>query len=89
MGLVLALGRRKPQARMPADQLGIPDRGRIARGMKADLVVFHDEGVKDEATFEDPQRYASGIRHVLVNGTRVVEDGSHTGARPGAILRRG
>jgi len=74
---------------MPADQVGIPDRGRIARGMKADLVVFDAERVKDEATFEDPHRYPTGIHHVLVNGKTVVEGGVHTGARSGAILRRG
>ena len=44
--------------------------------------------VVDEATFEDPHRYASGIRHVLVNGEPVVADGRHTGARPGRVLRR-
>jgi N-acyl-D-amino-acid deacylase len=74
---------------MPADQVGIPDRGRIARGMKADLVVFDAERVRDEATFEDPHRYPTGIHHVLVNGQKVVEGGVHTGTRPGAVLRRG
>jgi len=74
---------------MAADQVGLPGRGRIARGMKADLVVFDAERVKDEATFEDPHRYPTGIYHVLVNGQMVVEGGVHTGARPGAILRRG
>lgn len=74
---------------MPADQMGIPDRGRLARGMMADLVVFDPETVRDVATFADPHRYAVGIPHVLVNGTLVVEDGEHTGARPGAVLRRG
>lgn len=73
---------------MPADRVNLTDRGRLARGMKADLVVFDAEKVRDEATFEDPHRYASGIRHVLVNGTPVVQDGTHTGARPGVALRR-
>jgi N-acyl-D-aspartate/D-glutamate deacylase len=57
--------------------------------MKADLVVFDAERVKDEATFEDPHRYPTGIPHVLVNGRMVVEGGVHTGARPGVVLRRG
>lgn len=74
---------------MAADQVGIPDRGRIARGMKADLAVFDAGRVRDEATFADPHRYAAGIHHVLVNGTVVVEGGSHTGARPGTVLRKG
>jgi len=73
---------------MPADQMGIPDRGRVARGKKADLVIFDAERVRDAATFDDPHRYAEGISHVLVNGVGVVEEGAHTGARPGEILRK-
>jgi N-acyl-D-amino-acid deacylase len=72
---------------MPADQIGLGDRGRIARGMKGDLVIFDADQVEDLATFEDPHRYAAGIQHVLVNGRFVVEDGEHTDARPGAALR--
>ncbi len=74
---------------MPADQMGLADRGRIARGKKADLVVFDPARVKDEATFEQPHQYASGIPHVLVNGVAVVDNGRHTGAKPGRALRRG
>jgi len=74
---------------MPADQAGLDDRGRIARGMKADLVVFDPEKIVDRATFDDPHQYADGIDHVLVNGTAVIEDGSHTGALPGRMLRKG
>ncbi|MGD8700366.1 MAG: amidohydrolase family protein, partial [Gemmatimonadales bacterium] len=73
---------------MPADRAGITDRGRIARGKKADLVVFSADTVKDEATFDDPHQYASGITYVLVNGEIVVENGRHTGARPGRVLRK-
>ena len=73
---------------MPADRAGITDRGRIARGKKADLVVFSADTVKDEATFDDPHQYASGINYVLVNGEIVVENGRHTGARPGRVLRK-
>lgn len=72
----------------PADQAGISDRGRIARGKKADLVVFNSADVKDEATFEDPHRYPSGIEYVIVNGQLVIENGQHTGARPGRLLRK-
>ena len=73
---------------MPADQMGLGDRGRIARGKKADLLVFDPARVKDEATFEQPHQYASGIPHVIVNGVFVVENGRHTGAKPGQALRR-
>ena len=72
----------------PADQAGITDRGRIARGKKAYLVVFDAATVKDEATFDDPHQYASGINYVVVNGQVVVENGDHTGARPGRVLRK-
>jgi N-acyl-D-amino-acid deacylase len=72
---------------MPADQIGLRDRGRLARGRKADVVVFDAATVIDVATFEDPHRYPTGIGHVLVNGVSVVERGAHTGARPGQVLR--
>jgi len=74
---------------MAADQVGIRDRGRIARGQKADLVIFDAVAVSDQATFDDPQRNALGIPHVLVSGAFVVENGRHTGARPGKMLRKG
>lgn len=77
----------KKMTSMPAEQVRLRDRGRIARGKKADLVVFDAPVVKDIATFEDPQRYPVGISFVLVNGVPVVENGGHTGARPGRILR--
>jgi N-acyl-D-amino-acid deacylase len=73
---------------MPADQMGLTDRGRIARGKKADLVVFDAARVKDEATFDSPHQYASGIPHVLVNGVLAIERGAPTGARSGRALRR-
>ncbi len=52
------------------------------------LVVFDPEKVKDEATFADPHQFASGIAYVVVNGELVVDEGKHTGARPGKILRK-
>ena len=88
-GLFDLPGAVRKMTSMPADQIGLRDRGRIARGAKADIVVFDAARVKDEATFADPHRYPTGIRHVLVNGTLVVEAGTHTGARPGRGLRRG
>ena len=73
---------------MPADQLGLGDRGRLARGKRADLVVFDAATIADRATFDSPLEAPVGISHVLVNGTAVVERGRHTGARPGRFLRR-
>jgi len=74
---------------MAADQAGLGDRGRVARGKKADLVVFDASRVKDEATFDQPHQFASGMPYVIVNGVVVVENGKHTGAKPGRALRRG
>ena len=78
----------KKMTSMPATQIGISDRGRIATGMKADLVVFDAETVQDEATFEFPHRFPIGIEHVIVNGKIVVESGKQTMARPGRALRK-
>lgn len=71
----------------PADRLGFTDRGRIAAGLVADLVVFDPETVIDRSTFEDPHQYPVGIPHVFVGGVAVVRDGAVTGARPGVVLR--
>ena len=73
----------------PAATYGITDRGRLAPGAFADAVVFDPATVADRATFEQPHRYATGVRHVLVNGQLVVKDGEHTGATPGRAVRRG
>jgi N-acyl-D-amino-acid deacylase len=70
-----------------AIRVGITDRGLLRPGMFADVVVFDPATVKDEATFADPNRYSTGMRHVLVNGTAVVADGAITAARPGRALR--
>jgi len=78
----------KKMTSMPAKQLRLTDRGRIAPGMKADLVIFDGAEVMDTATFEQPHQYPHGIKHVLVNGIPVVEDGKHTGAKPGRVLRK-
>ena len=72
----------------PAQRLGLKDRGLLIEGYKADIVVFDPETVKDEATFTDPHRYASGVPYVLVNGELVVEKGEHTGKLPGVVLRK-
>ncbi len=71
-----------------ARRLGLVDRGQIAVGKKADIVIFDAQSASDVATFEDPLHYPTGIHYVLVNGKAVVEEGQHTGAKPGRVLRR-
>jgi N-acyl-D-amino-acid deacylase len=70
-----------------AIRVGIADRGLVRPGMLADLVVFDPATVADRATFEQPNRYSVGVRHVLVNGRAVVADGTITSERPGRALR--
>ena len=72
---------------LPAENLSIRDRGRLARGYFADIVVFDPQTIQDHATFEKPHQYATGVVHVFVNGTQVLEDGEHTGAKPGRVVR--
>lgn len=73
---------------LPAMRLGLQDRGIIREGMRADLVLFDADEVKDRATFTDPHQYATGIEYVIVNGVPVVENRVHNGKRPGMVLRR-
>ena len=74
---------------LPAAEFGLKDRGRIAPGYCADLVLFDPASVADRATFEAPMQPAAGIEYVLVNGEAVWRDGAATGARPGRAIRRG
>lgn len=74
---------------LPADRLGLEDRGRIAEGARADLVVFDPATVIDRATFEDPHRYPEGIPFVIVAGIPAVDEGEFVDLRPGRVLRRG
>jgi N-acyl-D-aspartate/D-glutamate deacylase len=73
---------------LPAGILGLTDRGTIKDGQWADLVIFDPATVADKATFEDPFQYPVGIDTVLVNGKVVLDEGTHTGARPGKVLKR-
>ena len=73
---------------LPASILGLSDRGQIKEGMWADLVIFDPSTVADRATFEDPFQYPVGINTVIVNGTVVLDEGKHTNARPGRVLKR-
>jgi N-acyl-D-amino-acid deacylase len=72
---------------LPASNLRIADRGQLKSGFFADLAIFDPKTVGDQATFENPRRYATGMRHVLVNGVPVLRDGEHTGATPGRFVR--
>jgi N-acyl-D-amino-acid deacylase len=71
---------------LPAQRFRLVDRGLVRPGMWADIVVFDENRVTDKATFEKPHAYSEGFRYVLVNGMVVIEEGKHTGARPGQIL---
>ena len=72
---------------LPANRLGLADRGILRPGMKADVVVFDPATVKDMASYENPDRYSQGIDWVLVNGRAVVAGGKPTNALPGRVLR--
>lgn len=74
-------------AALPAKQLGLTDRGTLAKGMKADLVIFDPATVIDGSTVEKPLEPPKGIPYVMVNGVFVVKDGQPTNARPGKPLR--
>ena len=72
---------------IPAQRLGLPDRGILRDGMKADIVMFDSDRVAALATFDDPKQFPVGIDYVIVNGQLVVDQGEHTGALPGRALR--
>ena len=75
---------------LPAQRLGLADRGILRPGMWADLVLFDPDRVIDKATFEDPHQYPAGISHVIVNGVTVIREGEHSGKLPGRpLLGRG
>jgi N-acyl-D-aspartate/D-glutamate deacylase len=71
---------------LPATNLGLDHRGFLKEGMFADVVVLDPATIADHATFEKPQQYATGVKHVFVNGVQVIKDGEHTGAKPGRAL---
>lgn len=70
----------------PAQRVGLADRGVLREGLKADVVVFDPQRVRDRATFEQPHQYPDGVSHVVVSGQVVVEGGALTSARPGRVL---
>jgi len=73
--------------KLSADKLKIRNRGLLAPGYYADVVLFDPSSIKDNATFEQPHQYAEGVKHVWVNGVQVLMDGEHTGATPGRFVK--
>jgi N-acyl-D-amino-acid deacylase len=71
---------------LPATNLELDRRGFLREGMFADVVVFDPATITDRATFEKPHQFAVGMKHVFVNGSHVLKDGEHTGAKPGRAL---
>lgn len=71
---------------LPAARLRLDRRGRLEAGFHADIVLFDPATVIDKATFTEPHQYATGVKHVFVNGVQVVHEGRHTGATPGRVL---
>jgi len=85
---VLSLERAVAQASAAAaNEVLAYDRGRIALGLAADLIVFDPQQLADRATFAEPQAQAVGMRYVLVNGQLAWDDGRQTNRRPGRVLR--
>ena len=72
---------------LPATNLRLNKRGTLSPGNYADIVLFDPAAIKDNSTFEKPHQYATGVLHVLVNGTLVLKNGEHTGAKPGRFVK--
>jgi N-acyl-D-amino-acid deacylase len=72
---------------LPASILGLTDRGQLKPGQAADVVIFDPATVGETNSFEKPKSYAKGVPYVLVNGVVVIDNGEHTGAKPGKPLR--
>jgi N-acyl-D-amino-acid deacylase len=77
----------KKMTSMPAQKLGLKDRGVLKVGNAADVVLFDFNTIQDKATFIDPHQYPVGILYVIVNGVIVIKEGEHTGELPGKVIR--
>ena len=71
---------------LPASRLGLLNRGRIAPGFAADIVIFNKNEITDNATFDEPFRYPSGINDVFVNGIHSIKSGKYTGKKHGRLI---
>ncbi len=72
---------------LAAESIGVEDRGTLAEGLYADIVVFDPEAIIDNATYEEPHQHSTGVEFVLVNGEVVLDEGEITDARPGMVVR--
>lgn len=72
---------------LPAANLKLERRGKLQQGYFADVVLFNPDSIIDRATYEAPHQYSVGVKHVFVNGVQVLNNGSHTRATPGRIIR--
>ena len=71
---------------LPADIMGLNDRGRLKEKMLADVVVFDAQNITDKTTYVEPGQYSQGVHHLLVNGKQVINNGKQTNAMPGGIV---
>ncbi len=71
---------------MPAELLQLKKRGQLKTGNYADIVVFDPTTIRANSTYEKPHQLAAGVSDVFVNGTQVLKDGAHTGAKPGRVV---
>ncbi len=74
---------------MPAQKIGLKDRGVIAEGKAADIVIFDYNRIKDNATFLNPHQFPTGMPYVIVNGKFAVDNNAITGTLAGKVLRSG
>ena len=74
-------------SKMPAQRIGLNERGRLEVGAMADIAVLDLDTIQDHASFDQPHQFATGVQHVLVNGVMVLKDAQMTGQRPGRSLR--
>lgn len=74
-------------AKLPATNLKIEKRGELKPGNFADIAIFDPAAIKDNASFDNPHQYSTGMRHVFVNGVAVLKEGEHTGASPGRFIK--
>jgi N-acyl-D-amino-acid deacylase len=72
---------------LPAEMLGLRDRGLLKKGFAADIVVFNPKTIRDKATFTNPHQYSEGIEYLYVNGVAAIEKGKYNGCLAGKVLR--
>jgi N-acyl-D-aspartate/D-glutamate deacylase len=87
LGVLSLEGAVQRASAVAANEIGAYDRGRLAPGLAADIVLFDPLRIRDRATFAEPSLLSEGVNYVLVNGVVVFENGKYTGAKPGIVLR--